>query len=251
MRHHISLAVFVGGMFLTAVAASAQVAVLPPADFTLSAGYSYVQTQKASNLFYDHSGSYVDADLAWQLPLAIPLRAGFGLTGSGYFERESVAAAPGDNFFPHYRLYSDLGLFEIEPRIGVRLGRETGFFAVPRLGAGLLIDTYSIDQYYNNGGNPYVYTHDHTARHSKSGLRFRRATHGGHCRPASMPPICMPGAVSVDWATMPRKAGLGRFCRSDSNLEQFSGWRSGNCGAGFQPAAGKQAGSLHHNGTST
>jgi hypothetical protein len=32
---------------------------------------------------------------------------------------------------------------------------------------------------------------------------------------------------------------------------RFSRWRNRRCGAGFQPAAGKQAGSLHHKATST
>ena len=49
----------------------------------------------------------------------------------------------------------------MEPRAGVRLGRDTGFFATPRVGAGLLIDSYSIDQSFNSNGATYLTRRDH------------------------------------------------------------------------------------------
>jgi hypothetical protein len=148
---------------ITAVSASAQQYAIIPPTVTLSAGYSNLQMQKATNLFYDHDGSYLDADFAWRLPVVIPLQAGFGLTGSGSEDRQSIYQINNSNFYdsgPH--LYSDLGLFEIEPRIGLKIGRTTGFFLLPRLGAGLLINSYGIDQTFNSNGNTYLSTQYHT-----------------------------------------------------------------------------------------
>ena len=136
------LAVLSCSLFLATAAARAQVVFVPVPDVTVSAGYSYLQTQRANNLFYDHSGAYVDADFKWTLPLIVPLQVGIGATGSGYDKRESIDGFSNDEFsnddFYDSRdhLYSDLGLFELEPRIGVHLGGWRGFFAEPRIGAG-------------------------------------------------------------------------------------------------------------------
>ena len=150
-------------LFLTAAPATAQVLVSPFPAVTVSAGYSNLQTERAANLFYDHSGPYVDADFAWRLPLIVPLQAGFGVTGSGYFDRESVYFPNNNNFYyPYDRLYSDVGMLELEPRIGVRLGGDSGFFAIPRVGAGLLIDSYAVDQSNTINSNTYFSTDHHT-----------------------------------------------------------------------------------------
>jgi hypothetical protein len=155
-------AAFISAFFLTALAARAQGVFFPEPAVTFSTGYSNLQTQKSQSLFYDHSGAYFDADVAWSPPLRLPLLVGFGVTGSGYWDRKSVTAPASEDFdFPYYHLYSDAGLFELEPRVGLRLGRDTGFFAVPRIGAGLLIDSYSIDQSFTSDGTTYLSTRNH------------------------------------------------------------------------------------------
>jgi hypothetical protein len=169
---------FFCSLLLTTVAAHAQIAVLEPPAVTISAGYSNLQTERSSNLFYDHSGPYFDADFAWRLPLVVPLQVGFGVTSSGYWERESVAIPAADNFgYPYYHLNSDVGLFELEPRVGLHLGRETGFFAVPRIGAGLLVDSYDIDQSTTSNGDIFLTRQDHTG----AAFEIRPAIQAGYC----------------------------------------------------------------------
>jgi hypothetical protein len=156
------ISAFICILLLMAVTAGAQL-FIPPPDFTVSTGYSNLQTQKANNLFYDHSGAYLDADVAWTLPLVVPLQVGIGATTSGYWERESIDSLSNDNFYyPYDHQDSNVGLFEIEPRVGLRLGGPTGFFALPPIGAGLLIDSYAIDQSFNSDGNTYLSTRYHT-----------------------------------------------------------------------------------------
>jgi hypothetical protein len=152
-------------LLLTSITAQGQVLLFVPPGVGVSAGYSYVQFQRANNVFYPHSGGYADADVEWRLPTMVPLQAGVGLTGSGYEERRRIYAPNGGDLYyydPYERLYSDTGLFEIEPRIGVPLRTPIGFFAVPRVGAGLLVDSYSIDQVQTYSGTSYIDTEHHT-----------------------------------------------------------------------------------------
>ena len=152
------------GLFLTTFAVKSQVMIFPAPNVTLSAGYSNLDTRnKAGNLFYDHSGAYVEADFAWRVPLVVPVQVGFGATGSEYSDRRSIPDLADVNFGDEYdHLYSGLGLFELEPRVGVHLGGPTGFFAVPRVGAGLLVDTSSLDQSTNSNDILYLSTQHHT-----------------------------------------------------------------------------------------
>jgi hypothetical protein len=157
--------VFLGAFFcsliLMAVTANAQL-FLPAPALTISTGYSNLQMQRANNVFYDHSGPYLDADVAWTLPV-VPLQLGIGATTSGYWARESISSLTNNNFgYPYDHVDSNVGFFEIEPRVGLRLGGPTGFYALPRIGAGLLIDSYGVDQSFNNSGNSYLSTIYHT-----------------------------------------------------------------------------------------
>jgi hypothetical protein len=144
----------------------AQVVLFDPVpDVTVTAGYSNLQLQRTNNLFYDHSGAYVDADFAWWLPTVVPLQAGIGVGGSGYSDRRSISFADNTDFDYRYdqHLYSDLGLFELEPRLGLHLGGDRGFFCVPRIGAGLLVSSYDVDQLYTDtNGSTYIDTNHHT-----------------------------------------------------------------------------------------
>jgi hypothetical protein len=132
---------FAIGLLISCSIASAQIAAT-----TLSFGYSHFDMGHANNLFYNHDGGYFDIDAAWRLPaLQLPVRAGFGVSGSGTYDRED------GNFGT--TLYSDVGLFSLEARaalpIAPRGGR--GFFLLPRIGAGLLVDSYGIDSQNING----------------------------------------------------------------------------------------------------
>ena len=168
----IKLFSFLGSLFLLSTTVSAQVPAM-----TFSIGYSHLNTQKSDNLFYSRDGSYLDADFAWRLPLLIPLQAGIGVSGSGYYDRQSIFVSNSDFYDPYRHIYSDVGTFEIEPRIGIRLGRRTGFFILPRAGAGLLINSYAIDQTFVSNGNTYLDTREH----SGAAFEIRPAVQAGYC----------------------------------------------------------------------
>jgi hypothetical protein len=160
------LATLLVGVFVLIQDSSAQVVVtVSQPTLTVSTGYSNVEMQKTGNLFYDHSGPYVDADIAWTLRLPVPLQVGIGATGSGYWDRENIDLTSSSNnfYYPYDHLYSDLGFFELEPRVGIRLGGRTGFFIMPRAGAGLLVNSYGIDRSFtDSSGNTYIDTDYHT-----------------------------------------------------------------------------------------
>jgi hypothetical protein len=156
----IALVVCVGWVLLTARPAAAQL--LVPPSLTAAVGYSNLQTQKATDLFYNHNGTYLDVDAAWSLPL-LPLDLGIALTGSDYYERESSSLPSNSGYYPYDRMRSNLSLFEIEPRLGLHLGGSTGLYIEPRIGAGLLINSYGIDQATtNNDGTTSLDTQYHT-----------------------------------------------------------------------------------------
>lgn len=132
---------FVAAWLIGTAAASAQIW-----SFTISGGYSNVLTNKSDGLFYNRNGAYIDADFNYRVPDAsFPLLVGGGITGSGYWDTQNVLV-PG-SFFGGYTLYSDFGLLELEARaaVPIALRHAPGWFVMPRIGAGLLIDDYAID----------------------------------------------------------------------------------------------------------
>jgi hypothetical protein len=167
MRQHptLLLVAFVSVLFFSAIGATAQIPFLPVPALTVSTGYSNLQTERATNLFYTHDGSYIDVDAAVNLPLPVifPIQAGLGATASGQWDRESFAI-PSSNttYVPYADLYSNVGFFELEPRLGIRIGGGGGFYVLPRIGAGLLVDSYAIDQSTTSGGVTYIDTQYHT-----------------------------------------------------------------------------------------
>jgi hypothetical protein len=113
---------------------------------TLSVGYSHFDMGHANNLFYNHDGAYFDLNAAWRIPdLQVPVLAGFGVSGSGFYDRND------GNFGT--TLYSDLGVFSLETRLALPIAPRggRGFFVLPRIGAGLLVDSYGIDYQDING----------------------------------------------------------------------------------------------------
>jgi hypothetical protein len=129
---------------------------------TVSTGYANIRTQRSDNLFYSHDGSYLDADFAWKLPV-LPLYTGVGVGGSGYWDRQRIFGSTDsfDDRFNH--LYSDLGTFEIEPRLALKLGGRRGLFVEPRIGAGLQVSSYGVDRLINDSnGNTFIDTVYHT-----------------------------------------------------------------------------------------
>lgn len=137
-------------------------------SFTISAGYSNVQTSHNNGtLFFSRSGGYVDGEFLWRVPndAHFPFLIGAGLSGSGYYDFMHVPITFPDGTPGRARLESDLSFVSIEARAAVPIsfGRRhgQGFFIMPKLGAGLLIDDYAIDSATNSGGVTFFDTHYH------------------------------------------------------------------------------------------
>jgi len=158
---------FVLGIILCTAVARGQ-GYYPSYYSTLSGGYSNLQVQHVgSGEFYDHSGPYIDADIGWRVPNPdFPLLIGIGFTGSGYWDSQDITVPVENNTaLAQTTLYSNVGLFELEPRLALALWSPNmpGMFLKPRIGAGLLIDNYGIDHAVTTAdGNTFIDTEYHT-----------------------------------------------------------------------------------------
>ena len=154
MRRSVLLGLCV--LMLAAGAASAQIS-----SFTISGGYSDVQFGPHSKPFFNHDGGYIDGDVFWQIPNApCPCLIGAGISGSGYHARgPGVQETFPDGFTDFTHFYSDVELFSIEARAAfpIAFGRS-GFFLMPQIGAGLLIDNYAIDKLTPSNGTTFLDT---------------------------------------------------------------------------------------------
>jgi hypothetical protein len=187
---------FAIGILISSAVASAQFG-----EYSLSAGYSHLHTGTSQGLFYNKDGAYIDGDFAWHIPFpGSPLLLGFGLTGSGYWDTQSLIDLTGNNFFGNPNLQSDLENFEIEPRIALDLNIPgTLIFIKPRIGAGLLINTYAIDQFSQNGNFAAINTVNHT------GAAFE-------IRPAVQAGVAWgPAAAGLEVSYMSAWGGFGAF----------------------------------------
>jgi hypothetical protein len=130
-------------LFVVIAAPSICVAQIPA--WSVSAGYSnFNVAHQHDGVFYSKDGAYVDGDVSWLVSRRpIPLVLGGGLSVSGYHESEDVFT-PG-SFYPYERLFSDVDLVALEGRAGIPIQLGGGWFVTPRIGGGLLIDTYAID----------------------------------------------------------------------------------------------------------
>ena len=132
-------------------------------SFGMSAGYSHLESNASGRLFHATDGGYFDADFAWRLPgLDVPLYAGVGASGTGYYEDRHVLL-PYSGYYDRERLYSDVGLFAVEGRIAMPIGFQQGrgWFVMPRLGMGLVVNSYSIDTTTAVGSTLYLDTRYH------------------------------------------------------------------------------------------
>lgn len=172
---------------------------------SLSGGYSNLTLQHSGpGDFYDHSGPYIDAEFGWKIPNPdFPLLIGIGFTGSGYWDSQDIIVPVDDNTaLAQTTLYSNVGLFEIEPRIGLALwsAGNSGFFLKPRIGAGLLIDSYSVDHAVTTAtGNTFIYTDNYTS----AAFEVRPAVQAGYS--------WGPGQIGAELSYMAAWGDFGRF----------------------------------------
>ena len=150
--------------FVIVIAMIAGVAQAQVTSFGVSGGYSRLESNASGRLFHSNDGAYVDADFAWRIGrLGVPIYAGFGASGSGYFDSRDVAIPISSSFTGIATLYSDVGLFSLEGRIAAPIKFQSGhgFFVMPRLGMGLVLDSYSIDVSRGSGSTIFLTTEDH------------------------------------------------------------------------------------------
>ncbi len=108
----------------------------------VSAGYSYLVFDHAqNNAFYNRSGPYIDVNADVPIrSLNLPIIIGIGITASGYF------ASSG--YYGFEDLYSRVDLISLEPRIALPItllgDQDGGLFVMPRIGAGVMFDDYSV-----------------------------------------------------------------------------------------------------------
>jgi hypothetical protein len=148
-------------------------------SFTVSAGYSNVQISHNAGPFYSRDGGYIDGEFMWRIPneMRVPLLLGASVSGSTYYDFEHIAVTFSDGTPGRARLESDLGFVSLEARAAIPLsfGRHggAGFFVVPKIGAGLLIDSYAIDNANNAGGFTFLHTsyHDGAAFDIRPGIQ--------------------------------------------------------------------------------
>jgi len=158
---------FLAGLVVFSAMASAQYM-----DFALSGGYSHIFPQRVGGLFFDKDGAYIDGNFAYRLPASpMPIFAGLGVTASGYWDSHQSDLFlinnnnnNNNNFGNNQNLDSDVELIEVEPRLAIKLLLPglPGFYIRPQIGAGLLIDNYSVDTVQSNADFSYIHTLYHT-----------------------------------------------------------------------------------------
>jgi hypothetical protein len=152
---------FVTGLLMCSSLASAQYF-----DATLAGGYSHFFPQKTGGYSFSKDGAFIDGDFAWRLPdLALPTFVGVGVGASGYWDSTDYTFVDPNGYFYNRRLYSDLDMEEIEPRLAIRIRIPglRGVFVRPRIGLGLLINNYSVDTAVPEfNGFTYFHTDNHT-----------------------------------------------------------------------------------------
>ena len=158
-------------------------------DFALTGGYSHMFPQRTGDLFFDKDGAYIDGNFAYRLPGSpVPIFAGIGITASGYWESESsdIFFLNNNGFDGNQNLYSDVEMVEAEPRLAIKLliPGLPGFYIRPQIGAGLLVDNYSVDMVQTINNVSFIHTQYYTGAafdirpDVQAGWSFGRASFG-------------------------------------------------------------------------
>jgi len=148
-------------------------------SFGVSGGYSRLESNDSGRLFHSRDGAYFDGDFAWRIPrLPVPVYAGLGVSGSGYFDSRDVLVPITDTFTGVGALYSDVGLFSLEARVAMPIGfhRGHGLFVMPRLGLGLVLNDYEIDTARGIGSTIFL----HTTYHDGAAFGIRPSIQAGY-----------------------------------------------------------------------
>jgi len=188
-------------LFALTLASGACLAQVRPA-FTLSAGYSDIHiSRSAGDLHYDHDGGYVDGELSLNFGRRpVGLMLGVGVSASYHYDTEDFH----NRDFNFNDNNSYLGFYSIEGRIGMPIifsrsrRAASGFFLIPKLGAGLLVNDYGID------------TNFRTEYHTGPAFEIRPAIQAGYSWGI--------GTVGVDLSHM---SAWGDFGRLGNRAQEF------------------------------
>jgi hypothetical protein len=197
--------------FLAALVLCSSMVSAQALDFSLSGGYSHMFPQKSGSLFFDRDGEYLDANFAFQIPdVVVPLYAGLGVGASGYWEsHDGPFVFNNNNSFGYTSsLYSDTEMIEVQPRLALKLVIPglRGFYIRPQIGAGLLIDNYSVDQ--ANVVNDIAFFH--TLQHTGAAFDIRPDVEAGWSLGRT--------SIGVDLSYM---AGWGGFGQMGNTMQEF------------------------------
>ena len=185
--------------------------------FDVSGGYSHLSIRNPQNLLIDKDGGYIDGEFGFHVYGDFPLVLGAGIDLSDFFKSQDVTVPIGGGLFATTTDYSDFGCATFEGRAAmpIMFGADRGFFVEPRVGAGLLWESYTIDNFNSNGGT----TNFFTDYHDGLGFEVRPGVKCGYS--------WGPGAVGVEAAYMAGWGELGAFGSrlQELQLGAFFSWR--------------------------
>ncbi len=136
--------------------------VASPSDWmsqpTISGGYSNVHFNGNNAIPYNRQGGYIDANVYEKLPPNDSPLFGLGLTATGTWDNYTInyPTAPFSRSF-----YADTGIFSAEVRIAFPFGLPNpnqGFYCLPRIGVGALVNNFQVGQPYYTYPNYYFGT---------------------------------------------------------------------------------------------
>ena len=116
--------------------------------WSASAGYSNAYfSHPTSGYQYERDGGYLDGDVMFALPRRFPILLGAGFDGAFHYQSEDYYHYDYYSYYHDHGQSTDVGLFSFEARAALPLQfpQVPRFFLVPKIGAGLLVDSYAID----------------------------------------------------------------------------------------------------------
>jgi hypothetical protein len=148
--------------------------VASPSDWqsqpTISGGYSNVHFNGNNAIPYNRQGGYIDANVYEKLPPNDSPIFGLAISASGNWDDYTINYPTA----PFYRsFYADTSMFSAEIRIAFPVGLPSpkqGFYCLPRLGIGALVNNFTVGQPYYAYPNYYFGT---DSNHTGIGFEVR------------------------------------------------------------------------------
>jgi hypothetical protein len=137
---------------------------------TISGGYSNIHYNGNNAIPYNRNGGYIDANIYDRLPPNDSPLFGLGISASGNWDDYTIAYPTA----PFYRsFYADTNMVSAEVRLAFPFGlpdAKQGFYCLPRVGIGVLVDNFAVGQPYYDYPNYYFATE---SNHTGFGVEVR------------------------------------------------------------------------------